>query len=325
MNIGDKVRLLHGQEEGIITRFLDKGLIEVEIEDGFQIPVLKNEVVVVSQAEGQYFRKEEAQQKPEVPTHTVEKAKISQGIYYAFVPINDRQLSLHLINTTNFDLPYLIGEEQNANFKGISGGVLPKQNTLKLKEVLVSEFDQWPVWIVQLLYFRNGYYALREPLVRKLKFKATTFFKSKRAAPLLNQPSFLFQIDEGGLPEGGQPLNSGKIRERMLSNVPDQEQSRMLKLERPPGEVDLHIEKLTDQYNQMNNSEMLELQLQTFEEKLDSAIATGMDEITFVHGVGSGVLRTAIHKRLSQMQNIQYFEDTKREKFGYGATRVRIK
>mgnify|MGYP001801331685 FL=1 len=70
---------------------------------------------------------------------------------------------------------------------------------------------------------------------------------------------------------------------------------------------------------------MLELQLTTFEEKLDQAIATGMDEITFIHGVGSGVLRDAIHKRLSTMKNINYFQDAMREKFGYGATRVRIK
>jgi dsDNA-specific endonuclease/ATPase MutS2 len=70
---------------------------------------------------------------------------------------------------------------------------------------------------------------------------------------------------------------------------------------------------------------MLELQLKTFEENLDRAIATGMDEITFIHGIGSGALRNAIHKKLSKMKNIQYFEDTLREKFGYGATLVRIK
>jgi dsDNA-specific endonuclease/ATPase MutS2 len=50
-----------------------------------------------------------------------------------------------------------------------------------------------------------------------------------------------------------------------------------------------------------------------------------MDEIIFIHGVGNGVLRNAIHKRLSGNKNVQYFEDAQKEKFGYGATKVRIK
>lgn len=325
MNIGDKVRLLRSHEEGIITNFLDKDLIEVEIEDGFQIPVMKSEVVVVAKEEGRYFKQEKSIENRESHTFTKQEPKSNQGTYFAFLPVNDRQLALYLINTTDFDLPYVIGEEQNNNFKGISSGILQKQSHIKLREVLVSEFEQWPTWILQLLYFRNGYYTLREPLVRKLRFKASTFFKSKRQAPLLNKPSFLFQVEESGQTEGGKPININQIKERMLSNVEEQDKARLLKLERPPQEVDLHIEKLTNNTDKMNNSEMLELQLRVFEEKLDSAIATGMEEITFVHGVGNGVLKNAIHKKLSHIRDIKYFKDAQREKFGYGATLVRLK
>lgn len=325
MNIGDKVRLLRGHEEGVITRFLDKGLIEIEIEDGFQIPVMKNEVVVIAREEGQYFKREEKPLQPEIPALAKEEIKTRQGVYFAFLPVNDRQLALYIINTTDFDLPYVVGEEQAHNFKGVSSGVLQKQSNIKLGEVLVNEFEQWPSWVLQLLYFRNGYYTLRQPLVRKFRFKASTFFKSKRQAPLLNKPSFLFKVDETGLAEGGKPIDTKQIKERMLSNVEEQEKARLLKLERPPQEVDLHIEKLSNNFDKMNNREMLELQLRVFEEKLDSAIATGMEEITFVHGVGNGILRSAIHKKLSQMKSIKYFQDAQHKKFGYGATLVRIK
>ncbi len=321
MNIGDKVRLLRGHEEGIITRFLDKDLLEIEIEDGFQIPVMRNEVVVVSQQEQRYFKREPKQEK-EPAASASEDTTVSQGVYFAFVPLNDRQLALHLVNTSGFDLAYLVGEEDKQNFKGISTGVLPPQNSVKLREVLVSAFDQWPSWVVQLLYFRDGYYTLRAPLVRKFRFKAATFFKSKRKAPLLHQPSFLFQVDEQA--EGGKPIDAAKLKEQILSNLPEQP-SGLLRLERPPREVDLHIEQLTSQSGKMNNSEMLSLQLETFEQALDNAIATGMDEIIFIHGVGNGILKDALQKKLSQMSNIQYFQDAKREKFGYGATLVRIK
>lgn len=333
MNIGDKVRFLHGQEQGVITRIIDKDLIEVEIEDGFQIPVMKKELVVVAQEEGKYFRKQEVAVKerdePFKPKSHVKRgpgrrAMPPKGIYLAFLPVNDRQLALYFINTLSFDLSYLVGEEQNDNFKGTAHGILAGQQSVKIREVLVSEFDQWPTWVMQLLFFHQGYYTLREPLVRKFRFKAATFFKNKRQAPLLDKPSFLFEIDAPGLSEGGKPVDLSQVKERMLTNT-DEDKNRLLRLDRPPREVDLHIEKLTPKYDKMNNKEMLELQLKTFEEKLDSAIATGMDEIIFVHGVGGGVLRTAIQKKLSKLKNIQYYQDTQRDKFGYGATLVKIK
>ena len=164
---------------------------------------------------------------------------------------------------------------------------------------------------------------MREPLVRKMKFKASTFFKSQRKAPLLEKDSFLFQIDEGNI--GGKPVNPEKIKERIYANTQEQDVANRITFSRPPSRVDLHIEQLTKNYDSMNKNEMLDLQLQTFEENLDRAIATGMDEITFIHGVGSGVLRNLLHKKLSKMDNIKFFEDAMKEKFGYGATLVRIK
>ena len=93
----------------------------------------------------------------------------------------------------------------------------------------------------------------------------------------------------------------------------------------PEYEVDLHIEKLSTDFSNLNSGEMLDLQLKTFENKLENAIASGMHEIIFIHGVGNGVLRTEIHKRLSKNPDIQFYEDARKEKFGYGATAVTFK
>ena len=54
MNIGDKVRMLYGKEEGVITAI--KGdIIEVAIEDGFSIPVMRREIVIISPEEAKIF------------------------------------------------------------------------------------------------------------------------------------------------------------------------------------------------------------------------------------------------------------------------------
>ena len=55
LNIGDRVRLVHASEEGIITKIIDNKIVEVEIEDGFRIPVRMSEVAIVSQEEEARF------------------------------------------------------------------------------------------------------------------------------------------------------------------------------------------------------------------------------------------------------------------------------
>ncbi|WP_223284595.1 hypothetical protein [Hymenobacter qilianensis] len=55
MNVGDRVRLLTGREEGIVTRLLDNDLVEVAIDNDFTIPVLRREVVVVAAEEHKAF------------------------------------------------------------------------------------------------------------------------------------------------------------------------------------------------------------------------------------------------------------------------------
>ena len=94
----------------------------------------------------------------------------------------------------------------------------------------------------------------------------------------------------------------------------------------PPHEVDLHLEALRpDSTEELSNTAILRLQLDAFEDALSRALATNMHEIVFIHGMGNGVLRKEIHRQLSRNKDIKFFEDARKEKFGFGATLVRLK
>ena len=67
MNIGDKVRALHEDIEGYISKFLPNDIIEVEIEDGFGIPVHKKELVIVSSQEAEFFEEGTVVPKKPIP------------------------------------------------------------------------------------------------------------------------------------------------------------------------------------------------------------------------------------------------------------------
>lgn len=316
MKEGDKVRLLRGNEEGYITHFIDRDLVEVEIEDGFRIPVLKKEVVVIAKEEAVHFNKpsENFQQEIIAP-----KKDISQkGVYLAFVEINDKVLSLHLINNSSFELPYLVGEE-GILFKGISSGLLPAGSSVKLMERFINEFDSWPALIFQFLFFRKGNFDLKEPWVKRMAFKASTFYRSKRVAPVMNKNAFLFQLDLES-----KSIDAQALKDQMMGNTTKEHQIKDLVFEKPSPEIDLHIEKLVKDFKHLSNSQILDIQLKTFESFLDKAIGSGMSEITFIHGAGNGTLKNAIHKRLSSMKGIKFYKEAQKEKFGYGATHVEI-
>lgn len=88
--------------------------------------------------------------------------------------------------------------------------------------------------------------------------------------------------------------------------------------------VDLHFEKIGTGLQHFNDSQKLTHQLDCFQRELDRAIAGHLTKIIFVHGVGAGVLRNEIREILKGYQGIEY-NDAPYQKFGAGATEVRIK
>ncbi len=333
MNIGDKVRMIHSNEEGIISKVVNHSIIEVEIEEGFHIPVKKTEVVLIDQQESVQFGNDSIIKSAEEPTQAVKPKVFSHhGIYVAFRGINDRRYGMYLINNTDYDLPFVLGQEQNQRYQGIYAATLKSRDSIKVYEVDLQDFENWGIFIFQFLYFTFNAQPLKEPLVKRVRFRADSFFKSKQEAPLLKKEAYVLQIDQDqkieSIPlkeEKATSLDPQKIKEKMFENTDKASESKPYVVKPPKIEVDLHIEEITPDFAKLNSGEILEQQLQVFETNLESAIACGMYEITFIHGVGNGKLRQEIHRRLAGNADIKYFQDAQREKFGYGATLVRFK
>ena len=118
MNIGDRVRLLYGKEEGIITRFLDNNQVEVAIDNEFTIPVLRREVVVVAPEEDKFFGKNSGVLNTEAPAakdfdNLRQPALSSLGIYVALTHQSPELLAVTIINNSDYDLLFTYGEEKD--------------------------------------------------------------------------------------------------------------------------------------------------------------------------------------------------------------------
>ncbi|WP_205503098.1 Smr/MutS family protein [Rufibacter psychrotolerans] len=318
MNIGDRVRLMHGKEQGVITRFLDNNLVEVAIDNDFTIPVMRREVVVIAPEEDQMFKNAPAPEPAKKEAPVVPSTAVA-GIYVALVHQTPELLAVHLVNNSEYDLLFTYGEETDKGYRAQSNDKLTPKKTKVVAHLHLNDFEKWPDLVVQYLQHKASANTLLEPVTRKLKFKASSFYKSKKTAPVLQKEGYVFQLDS-------KPslVNPDQIQEQLIESAA---QAENIKVAVPNHEVDLHIEKLLphEDPKKMSNSEILRQQLAAFQDNLDRALAANMHEIIFIHGTGNGVLKKEIQKVLSKNPHIKFFEDARKEKFGYGATRVQLK
>ncbi len=316
MNIGDKVRTIHGNEEGIIIAFKENNLVEIEIEDGFSIPALKSDLVVVSTQESKHFEREE---KAEPVRPVAKKVEKPQGIYICFEPITSDIHQLVLINNSSAEVLVSFGEKSDKGYKAVEAKHVAKKSFGLLGRYSLQYFERWPKFSFQMLFHQSGS-EQHPPMARDIKFRAKSFFKAKQDAPVTGKEGFVFQIDREDI-----TINPESIVEHLSEKKPNAEKGAETaeKLKPSSSEIDLHIETLTPKHDALSPSDIFSIQIEAFEKELDKAIASGTD-ITFIHGVGNYVLRNEIHKRLSGNLDIKSFKDAQKEKFGYGATFVKV-
>ena len=123
MKIGDRVRFLDAQGGGIVKSFNDKGLVMVEDEDGFEIPTLASQCVVVSEEDDQ-------RQAGHAPVHQAPLTRAQMAARQAMSEVDrlkeeNRQLKekLHALNAEMSDLKLqlLKLQYQSKNANGTKG------------------------------------------------------------------------------------------------------------------------------------------------------------------------------------------------------------
>ncbi len=314
MKVGDKVRALHEDIEGVVTKFLPNNLVEVEIEDGFEIPVQKGELVVVAAAEAEYFE-QETQEILESKPRVVDT--VNKGVFLVFDPFHgDKLVKLNVFNGSNQAVAVIGYEKDNTGFTlGVNGIIEPK-SFIEGEVFSLETFDEWPKLVFQFTYLPKSTDALPISKVREFNLKASVFFKSKTESTPLGKEGWCLQIDQGEV-----NIEPSALKDSLENNSSQQEQE---KSQRVNSEVDLHADALGLEAG-LKNSEYLGHQIKCCQESLDQAISAGLDDITFIHGVGNGKLQFEVQKVLSQHPNVSTFVDAQKEKFGYGATKAILK
>ena len=156
---------------------------------------------------------------------------------------------------------------------------------------------------------------------RSLKLKAKQVFEKVEETRKKGNASFSYKLFDQypGRPaeepmDEIQPVSGG-------NRIYDASSLRQ-RLEPARHEIDLHVEKLSDHWQDMDNFEIIALQLQTFEKWLELAIAHRQSSMIVIHGIGTGKLRDEIHEILRLRKEVKYFVNKYHSRYGYGATEI---
>jgi hypothetical protein len=310
--LGDFVRFVDERREGYITRIIDDEMVGVTGDDDFEIPVLATKVTTVH---GHKSTAVESQAFAEVRSNA-EDFK-TKGIYLAVA--SDQRIAsvvhFYLVNETWYQLLFTLTTDKQHKFKGEYAGIIAPKSLVNIYSAPLPDIQLWPTFHFQALYYTSQNIPLKEPLIYKENFKAKDFSGGKKMVPLLKEQAWLIQLDQPDL-----VIDAEKLKESFFKPAEEK-----LEIEKPVAEVDLHIEKLRDDHSFLGSAEMLRIQLDAFKKALDTAIVHKLPAITFIHGVGNGTLKNELHKLAGKHPQVQTFMDARKEKFGYGATKLLLK
>ncbi len=311
--LGDFVRFVDEKREGYITRIIDQLTAGVTDTDGFEIPVaLSNLTHVHGHSSNTKIQGITETQTP-INTHEFKDT----GLFLAVAEDHKASAVVHftLVNESSYQLLLSLATDQKGIYRGEFASVIQPGTSSQLYSANLADIEIWPTFIFQILCFTSGNIKPKAPLQFTKKFKAKDFNGAKKEVKAINKYAWLIQLDEPV------PLiDPQKLKESFFRG-----EARQPEVKIPAAEIDLHIEQLRNDYQFLNQSEIINFQLAHFQQMLDAAIVHQMPSIVFIHGVGNGTLRHHIHKIISKHPQVKTFMDARKEKFGFGATEVIFK
>ena len=216
MKIGDRVRFLSDVGGGIIKGFQGKNIVLVEDEDGFQMPVLATDVVVVTTDDYNIAKVDTMgrNQKPQAvaappsakatdnnyeadeedidpadrpitykpkPEERADGDKLS--VFLSFVPVDPKEFSkttfeCYLVNDCNYFIHYIYLSKENNTYQLRAQGVV-EPNT----KVFVEELDHSMLNAIErvgiqfVAYKEDKPFLLKQPVSVDLRIDTTKFFK----------------------------------------------------------------------------------------------------------------------------------------------------
>ena len=226
MKIGDKVRFLSEIGGGRVAGFQGKNIVLVEDEDGFQMPMLISEVVVVGEED--YDTKHVVEVKAQSTKAALQvdleekelepadkpitfKARPEEraggdklSAYLAFVPMDVKELSQtrfesYIVNDSNYYLRYVYMTAEDSAWMVRADGEIEPNTKEYIEEFGREDLNTLEHCCIQIIaYKRDKHYMLKPTVNAQVRIDPVKFYKlhAFRENMFFEQPALIYTIIE---------------------------------------------------------------------------------------------------------------------------------
>jgi Smr domain-containing protein len=326
--VGDIVLVLHSNEEGEVIDIINDKMVLVDVK-GVKFPAYNDQLeypYFKRFSEKKIFPKKKEKKYVDDLKQEKNQQKIADGVWITFLPVSEidefgddvvEELKIHLVNRTDIGYKF----DYKLNFFGEPDFELKNEvhafQDFYLHDIPFADLNDNPSFdfdftlVTPQKNFVDHYEA-------SLRLKPKQLFSRIEEIRLKGEATFshrLFEKYPGIQVEA--KVGMGELASQYRKNS-----TGTGFLEPARSVIDLHIEKLNDDWKGMNNYEILSLQLKTFEKYYDLALAQMQPSLTVIHGVGTGRLREEIHEQLKHRREVKSFINQYHPAYGYGATEI---
>ena len=333
--VGDRILVLHSNEEGEIVDIINDKMVMIDVR-GVKFPAYMDQIdfpYFKRFSEKKLFQKKKEKKYIDDLGKDKESSgsKIPNGVWITFLPVMDmdefgddvvRELKIHLLNGTDLEYSF----NYKLNFFGATDFEI--KNTLHsgedfyLHDIPFEDLNDSPAFDFE--------FTLAQPDKRKashfeysLKLKPKQLFNRIEELKKKNEASFSYSLFEKYPDKADDFIETGGLAAKGYK-IYDAKHARQ-HLEPARSVVDLHVEKITNDWKHLSNFEIITLQLKTFEKFYDLAVAHHLPSMIIIHGVGVGKLRDEIHDILRLKKEVKSFVNQFHPAYGYGATEIFFK
>jgi len=333
--IGDDILVLHTNEEGKVVEIINDKMVMIEVRgvkfpsymDQIDFPYFKrfteNKKILQPKKEKKYVE-QVPKEKPK-PAET----QVAEGVWLSLIPkftldeFGDEVVELfklHLINKTGKGFKFIYEQQALGEINFELANEITANHDFYLHDIKFSDLNDNPS-----LFFEFSLITAdknkAEYFETSLKLKGKQIFQRVEEMKRRNEPAIAFKLFEN------YPDKTVDEKPRLSPYAANEYAAYEAKKARQNMEparsvIDLHMEKLSNDWSRMSNFEILTMQLREFEKWYNLSVAHLQPNLVVIHGVGSGKLRDEIHEILKTKKEVRFFINQYDHRFGYGATEI---
>lgn len=338
LKTGDRVSFINDKLNGIVKQVHDNNMLTIELDDGFDIEVNSGEVVKEGEGMQMFTRQSQQQKKQKQPVDNFNSTDQEQQAEYPEQFAPDGVVALislpavkhqptrgrvifRIENNTEWSIHVVLSLVKEQKHKVILSAGIRAGKHVATPEFERAELELFQNWHCQFMLYKEFEYDYQKPVSTDIAIELPDWQVSDSNIKGLNSFSRVQIIKEFANTEP----DVSRLIEAYRNRKPEEHAYKDNRLQTFAVEMefDLHWQNTKAEY-EVSDTQILNEQIKMFHRVMSDALKKNATSVTFIHGIGDGVLKKALLDALKNYKDAEAYPADE-SRYGQGATKIVFK